>query len=327
MNFDSDLRGIVESYFTSEGIRYESSDGLSRLAVRYFEMRIRRIPPVPRTVRFSTEIHSSLGELARETDIAKADKASEAWGTVFYLRHLFVEGESVLPYLSRRVEDAAKPDTLLWDWGIHHLHLGRHPGDSGFVRRSDYLLFVIVTDTEAFFVDVRAHTDPENLLWFRQDLLQIVHSNWPELIKPKVLHGVTGDELTDEQRKVLREKNTNFVMELGGKAVAPLGGGLMADGSSLWCKWWVMRLRWELKQHADHLNVNAAAVREALKEKGIDTNGGLHLKLALLDDLNLPSDLIQSLQEENSLSKDLCRMGFLIVEATTLTPIAVRIET
>ena len=122
-------------------------------------------------------------------------------------------------------------------------------------------------------------------MWFRQDQLRIVHSNWPELIKRNVFHGVTGGELTDEERKVLREKNTNFVMELGGKAVAPLGGGLMADGSSLWCKWWVMRLWWELKRHTGHLNVNAAAVREALKENGIVTKRGLHLKLALLDDL------------------------------------------
>ncbi len=101
----------------------------------------------------------------------------------------------------------------------------------------------------------------------------------------------------------------------------------MRDGSSLRCRWWVMRLRWELKQHADHLNANAAAVRKALKEKGIDTSGGPDLKLALLDDLNPPSDLVQSLQEDNGLSKDLSRMGFVIVEATTLTPIAVSIET
>ncbi len=329
MNFDADLRDIIESYFASQGIRYDDSDELSRLAVRYFEMRIRRIPAVPRTVHFSDELHSSLGELARETDSAKAAKASEAWGTVFYLHHLFAEGESVIPHLSRRVEDAedpAKLDRLLWDWGIHHLHLRRHPEGSGFVKRSDYLLFAIVTDTEAFFVDVRPHNDPENLLWYRQDLLRIVHSNWPELIRPNVLRGVTGGDLTDHQRKVLRDKNTNFVMELGGKAVAPLGGGLMADGSSLWCKWWVMRLRWELNQHTDHLNANAAVVREALKEKGMGTNGDPHLKLALLEDLNLPADLVQSLQEEDSLSKDLSRMGFVIVEATTRTPIAVRIE-
>ncbi len=224
MNFDADLRDIIESYFASEGIRYESSDELSRLAVHYSEMRIRRIPAVPRTVHFSNEIHSSLGELARETDSAKAAKTSEAWGTVFYLHQLFVEGESVIPHLSRRVENAATQDPLLWDWALHHLHLRRHPEDSGFVKRSDYLLFAIVTGTEAFFVDVRPHTDPEKLLWYRQDLMRIVHSNWPELIKPNVLHGVTGDELTDQQRKVLREKNTNSVMELGGKAVGARRG-------------------------------------------------------------------------------------------------------
>ena len=297
MNFDADLRDIFYSYFVSEGILYESTDELGRLAVRYFEMRIRRVHSGPRTVHLSNEIHSSLGELVRETDTAKRDKAAEAWRTVFYLRHLFVEGESVIPFLSRRVEDATKEDPLLWDWGIHHLHLRKEPDGSGFVRRSDYLLFVIVTDAEAFFVDVRPHTDPEGLLWFRQDLLRIVHSNWPELIEPNVLSGETGDQLDDEQKKVLRGKNTNSVMELGGKAVASPGGGVMADGSSLLCRWWADRLWWELRRHRDYFAVGTAEVKKALEEKGVGTKGGLNLKLVRLDSLNLPAKLVRSLSD------------------------------
>lgn len=325
VNFDNDLRDIIEGWFASEGIRYNGSDDLSRLVVRYLEMRIRRIPSVPRKVHFSNEIHDSLGKLAREMDPARRDRALEAWGTTFYLWHLFVEGEPVIPFLSERVQDARTRDPLLWDWGIHHLHLRRELGNSGFVKRSDYLLFAVVTDAEAFFVDVRPHTDPEGLLWFRQDLVSIVHSNWPELIDLNVLHGVTGDNLADDQIKMLRHKNTNFAMELGGKAIAPLGGGMTTDGGSLLCRWWADWLLWEIERHRNYFVNDIAAVREALEKKAIDTEGGLNLKLVPVDDLNLPVELARSLQEDDCMSKDLCRMGFVIVEATTLAPLAVEI--
>jgi hypothetical protein len=38
-----------------------------------------------------------------------------------------------------------KLDGLLWDYGMHHLHLRRIVDTDGFVERSDWLLFAIVT--------------------------------------------------------------------------------------------------------------------------------------------------------------------------------------
>ncbi len=122
---------------------------------------VRRIVPAPRSVYLSNEIHESLGRLLREPNLVQREKATEAWGTVFYIRHFFTEGSPVTPYLSRGRMSSTSKDQLLWDYGLHHFHLSRRLEQSGFVERSDYLLFARVTEVDAFFVDIRPHHDPE----------------------------------------------------------------------------------------------------------------------------------------------------------------------
>ena len=189
VNLENDLKDIVRDYFSQRGITYKDGNKTSDFAANYCEMRIRRIDPVPRHVHFSDELNDTLGRLANETDSPEREKAREAWSTVFRLWHLFTTGGEVTPYLSKRVKDATKSDPLLWDYGMHHFHLRGGVEESGFMKRSDYLLFAIVADDAVFFVDIRKHRDPKNLQWVRQDLLRIVHSNWPDVTKPYVLRG------------------------------------------------------------------------------------------------------------------------------------------
>ena len=181
---------------------------------RYLEMRIRRIESVPRKVHFSEEIHDSLGSLSRETAPKGPEKALEAWGAVFYLWHLFESGDTVMPFLSKEVNNTEpkKPDGLLWDYAMHHLHLSCEDDGDGFVKRSDWLLFAIVADRDVFFVDVRKHKDPERqgFEWVRQDLLDIVHNNWPELTESRLLHGVTGSKVSNAEKLAIRRKNANL---------------------------------------------------------------------------------------------------------------------
>jgi len=219
MNLPSDLQHAICSEFSRQGISYPGGADLARLASRLFEMLIRRIEPVPRQVHLSNEIHDSLGRLSRKMD----EGASEAWTTVFYLRNLFECAKTVLPHLSKGVGDTdpKNPDGLLWDYGMHHLHLGRNVKTDGFVERSDWLLFAIVVGQDVYFVDVRRHADPERLQWVRQDLLSIVHRNWPELTESRLLRGVMGTEVTDTQKFELRRKNVNVVHEIDGRVIAP----------------------------------------------------------------------------------------------------------
>ena len=325
MSFKSDLVDIVKQKFEKTGICYDDNMDVCGLAACYFEMLNRRIVPIPRAVLFSEEIHDSLGKLTRETEVKQREKATEAWGAVFFIRYLLTEGKNLNGFLSRKIDSATgerSRDGLLWDFGMHHFHLSKKvEASSGFVKRSDYLLFAIITQEHAYFVDVRPHRDPQNLGWDRQELLEIVHLNWPELIDANILQGVKGTVVTDEQKKELRRKNTNHVPELGGNAVAPLGGGTMGDGSSLVCRWWAMKLLHEISCHQDRFDTQPSDLRSALEDKGLGKAGEMEFELVLLDGLNPSDELIDSLREDQCLSRDLCQMGFAVVERTTRSPI------
>lgn len=307
----------------SEGIDFEDTGDPSDIAARYFEMRIRRIDPHPRCVHFSCELHRSLGELARETNGDRLDGGLEAWRTAFYLRHLFISGGRVTPHLSKGVSDSTTKDGILWDFGMHHFHLSRKLNKSGFVVRSDCLLFAIVTAKDAYFVDVRKHRDPDDLLLVRQDLLHIVHANWPQLTNTYVLPGVSGTILTDEEKRELRRKNINHVQSVQGHAIAPLGWGTDLAGGSTLCRFWGDKLVHEIEQHESIINSHHAEHQTRFMAKGIDVSEDMKFQLVPLENFDQQDDLIEELQKYDCLSRELSQMGYVVVEATRRTPIVV----
>ena len=259
---------------------------LDRLTARYFEMCMRRIQPGPRRVHFSDEIHVSLGELSCQ---GKDD--TSAWDprrAVFRLRQLLIDGANVNGFLHRTIRRADGFDGLLWHYGMHHFHLGRETDKDGFVERSGYLLFAIVTPLDAYFVDVRRHPVRHSIGWVSQDLPRIVHSNWPKLIEKSVLNGVSGVDLTDEQMRELRLKNCSYAMNIDGRAIAPLRHGT-AGGSSMLCTMRASKLMNTLRYYAEVLRNEEArnAVVQNMRARGIDVGSTLECELALLEDLTL----------------------------------------
>ena len=286
-------------------------------------MRIRRIVPVPRKVHFSEDIHDSLGELARNNDPKRRAQASEAWATVFYLRHLFESGGDVMLHLTERVNDTEAIDGLLWDYAMHHLHLSRNVGENGFVERSDWLLFAIVADQDVFFVDVRPHTDPERLQWVHQDLLDIVHSNWPEFTQNRLLHGFAGTTVTDVEKWELRRKNVNLAHEVGGQAIAPLGLGTTADGHSISRLFLAGTLLYELEQHQICLDSLTDELRAVFVEQGMPEDAQMDFKLVRREELNMTTDQSAEMCAVEGFSRDLWLIGFAIIETNTRSPIFV----
>ena len=317
MDFLSDLTQAVVTEFTQQGISFPQNSDPAHLASRYLEMRIRRIEPIPRKVHFSEEIQYSLGDLARNNDPKSSAKAMEAWATVFYLRHLLESGGTVIPYLTDQVNNTETTDGLLWDYAMHHLHLSRNVRKNGFVERSAWLLFAIVADQDAFFVDVRPHADPNNLQWVRQDLLAIVHSNWPEMTASRVLHGVTGDTVTDIEKRELRRKNGNLAHEVGGRAIAPLGLGTAVDGHSISRRFLAYKLLHDLEQQQRLLHEQADELRAAFVEIGMAEDAEMEFKLVRKGDLNVSANQVTELCSINGFSRDLWLLGFAVIETNT----------
>ena len=317
MDFLSDLAQAIASEFTRVGISFPPDADPDHLASRYLEMRIRRIDPTPRKVHFSEEMHYSLGDLARDNDPKPSAKAMEAWATVFYLRHLFESGETVIPYLTKWVNKTETCDGLLWDYAMHHLHLSRNDGKNDFVERADWLLFAIVADQDAFFVDVRPHEDSEHLQWVRQDLLDIVHSNWPELTEGRVLHGITGARVTDTEKQELRRENVNLAHEVGGRAIAPLGLGTASDGHSKSRRFLADKLLHELEQQQRLFYEQTDELRAAFVEIGMAEDAQMEFKLVRKGDSSLSADQVTELCSIDGFSRDLWLLGFAIIETNT----------
>ena len=319
MTFKSDLTRIIRAWLDQEGIPHDPLIDADTLVTGYLEMLNRRIVSTPREVHFSDEIHDSLGKLRQETRAEQRDKAAEAWTTVFFIRELLTQGHNVNRFLSRRIKDFGKADGLLWDWGMHHLHLNRTIESDAFVERSDYLLFVIVTEDDGYFVDVRTHRKRGNLEWVRQDLLRIVHSNWPHLMTGQVLPYATGEALTDEEVKELRRKNANYASAIADEAFLPIGGGTMADGSSAACRVAALRLLSGIAALQDYFDSNHLEV-DALTSAGIDGERA-GLELVPLDSIEQPEEVRQALRDDSSVYGSLVQFGFVIVDAETRRPV------
>ena len=325
MNFLGDLREIIASEFANQGISYPEHADVDCLAQRYLEMQVRRVSQRPRKVHFSDEVHDSLGRLVKGTDSELSPRKRESWGTVFYLRHLFEAGASVLPFLSDKIKDSESTDGMLWDYGLHHFHLSRKPGRVGFVKRSDWLLYARVTDEDVYFVDVRGHRDPEHLEWVKQDLLSIIHSNWPELMEPFRMKGVKGDQITDPQKKELRRKNTNLIHEIGGNPIMPLGMGMTADGHSMLCRFLADKLLNEIIFHQSYFDNEPGTLHATLASEGNETSPA-KLRLVKLEDLEWTPDQVTHLLASDNLETGLARTGFGVIESATQTLVLVNFQ-
>ena len=326
MDFKSDIAAAIKKHFAENDVTYDASAGANRLVRLYFEMRERLIEPHRRAVLISEETHDSLGALSRETRTGRRDAAHDAWRATFRIENTLRNGGNVVPHLSRKARNADYSDGLLWDYAMHHFHLSTKVGSNGRVERSGYLLFAIVSEDAAYLVDIVKHNDPQgdtkNLKWVRHRLLEIVAANFPELLDPVIFRNVTPFErITDEQKKELRRKNALVIVDVGGKTIGPLGGGMTSDGHSafyLMKAIWFMRLIEDIEELVSR---EPEAVLSSCERAGIDTTNGIRLKLARLKDLDYTRELIEKLQTGDNAFGSLARHGYAITDGSTSIPL------
>ena len=312
-NFTSDLVEEIKGLFHKLGIRYGPDPGdPSRLAAQYFYVRFRMISAKPRLVHISKTLESRL--LTMDSN----------WTTlVNVIKDHFQAGGRVSKFLSKRIFDATFNDGLLNDYRIHHFHLSDKLDKGGFfVKRSDMLLFALVEESDAFFIDVVPHPDDRTAVdfgWTRQDLLTTINSNWPQLLEPHIAGGISGDILTDAQKKVLRQKNINVVHQVGDEAIFPMGGGVTSAGTNM--LWQVLgdKLIYEIENLQRYCETQPSDIRTALKNQGHDLTEDMEFKLVLFDEFDASDGRGQSIQG------NLKGSGWGIVEVTTGTVVDLRL--
>lgn len=178
-----------------------------------------------------------------------------------------LNGESLLPYMSKKYKNASYNDGLLNDWNIYHFHLSNTFEKDGMATRSDFQLFAYVTENDMYFIQVYRHNAPQ--LYCKRELIEIINSNWSELLEDFQLKGVCGlkESLSDEQYKKMRKANISMVVELEDNRVYGLiGGGYASDGSSLQAiresNYWCNRMREIQKIIKTNINILSTVIEK-----------------------------------------------------------------
>lgn len=215
MDLRSDMEKIARNILIAKQYNKDEVEALSDPLKTLIEHKIASIPVQKWKVFFSKEFRCPK---EYETALKKLTRKIEI-------------GEDINPFLSTRRDKTDMKDSLLYDWGIYHLHLTNQYNKNGYPKRSDYLLFVFCDKEKMYFIQVYPH-HPNPFI--KEELLRIIARNWPQLLSPLYLDdGHLTEIITDEKRARLRDYGALTLVEFDGKIYFPLGGGYTSDGSSI----------------------------------------------------------------------------------------------
>lgn len=250
-----DWRRIMERVLTNWGHTVPPTASLQDVCIQFFNLDHRLVSSVPRSVEISQEFICP-PDLQHGLNI---------------VRKKIEDGEDLTPHLSKGIlRDGL--DGLLNDWGINHLHLGTELMDDGrFMKRTGPVLFVRFTRDTAYFIGVAEHGN-----WTNQELMRILHRNWPESIERYRMDiGGLGQNVTDADFQALRGNPRrgqgghvqSFVEVEPGAVYFPLGMGYATDGTSLAVTMKVDDCLVNLRRYEEHVKQNLHVFLNEVRSK------------------------------------------------------------
>lgn len=216
MNFLDDWHNEMIEEINQAGLRFSDNLAKDYLIIRYFTY-LRKLGS-----KKSLNIHKS-------REFVCPDEYQDGLQDI---EEKLKQGEDISPYLSKDADKLVN-DLMFNDWGVIHLHLGKELEENGqYIKRTGPLLFLYFKEDNAYLINIFPHQN-----WTKKEVLQIMYSNWPELIKPYIMTGVQGLEpgYSESQHLKLRKKGYNVMLELedenGEKfAMIPPGMGIASSG-------------------------------------------------------------------------------------------------
>jgi hypothetical protein len=213
INLFSDWIDIIKSELNTEGYTTTNLEE-DKISILYFALKKRLINQKPRRILISQEFSCPI-ELANGLEL---------------LKQKIISGDNIRPNQSRLLKNISIKDGLLFDWDIHHLHLGTTIENDGFINRTGPLLYARFDEENAYFLNIEEHG-----AWTMQEFLKIIHRNWPESIEEFRIKGAVGLEknFSDGDLKDLRNAQINSLIELepGAVYLGP-GWGIVSSGDS-----------------------------------------------------------------------------------------------
>ena len=195
------------------------------LLLAYLTWKRRHVSAVPRQIKFAQGLLISSAYLQFKVVIDEIVRKIET-------------GDSIYGHLSTAVLPSKilnKPDSLLSDWGVHHLHLSleQHHKTPALLGRTGPVLWVIFTLETAHLIGVFPHKPGEP--WVEDEVLETVIREWngagvyTKSLRPMGLETT----VTLEKRKQARKHGWNALIEVDNHTWIPafmtMSGHSMAD--------------------------------------------------------------------------------------------------
>ena len=219
-DFVRDVAVRCADMLSAAGFAYQAANDRDTIRT-YASVKHRRIATRPRNVHkaaYTVPAHLVPGE---QQLIEKVKSGGDLW-----------------PHQSRQIGNAAVEDGMLNDYGIQHFHLGTVPDPKhpNLIQGTCELLFAVVKENDLYVLGIFDHKASS-----KQDLLNIIQANWPELIDPYTLKGGEHMEVlglrrnyTDEEVLKLRKVGINaLTQEADGSVRLGPGGGITPNGKSM----------------------------------------------------------------------------------------------
>ncbi|ACB85093.1 hypothetical protein [Natranaerobius thermophilus] len=188
----------------------------------------------------------------------------------------------ISPYLSTRAKQL-KDDGMFNDWGVLHLHLGNNLDNRGYIERTGPILFAYYNNQEkaAYLINIYEHGN-----WAKKDVLQIMYDNWPWVLDPFKLNGVsavTPDFEEDEHLK-LRKSGGNILINLQDEKgnllpIAPPGWGITTAGTSVADVMIYQKLVQEIQDLEKLVKENTEKIIKQMRQQGVIAPEGPNFKL------------------------------------------------
>lgn len=265
IDFYRDWKDLLKRRLLEEG--FKKDDLSTDVCFQYFNYSRRLISPLPRKVRISKEFHCP--ENLREGLDLIIEKIKN--------------GVDLKPHLSKGILNLNYHDDLLNDWGIHHLHLGTIKDNSGFFRRTGPVLFVRFDNKCAYIINVMRHGS-----WAKQEMIRIIHNNWPESVERFQLVGVSAANpaLTDKQYKEARHSHSIVLVEGGkGTVYGPLGMGYSTSGHSLEVSRTCDSIAIRLRDYEKFIKEHISTLVNEMIERGKDVGDNFNFLLGIENDI------------------------------------------
>ncbi|WP_209369598.1 hypothetical protein [Priestia megaterium] len=220
MNLLKDLNGILQAELNKLGYRQIQKKDTHNLLAALFNVQDKTVSVKRRRVYISEEL--------------KVKEVEEPYNDYLkQIRNKFKNGKDINPHLSGGSTKLYKKDPLLYDWGIHHLHLNNKLNSKGLIERSDYLLFFILKEDVVYFIDVSKHKLEDRTEFSQQYLLGIVKRNWPYLLEPFKLPVTLSRKNDDKAHSLLRGAGIATFVDVDGEAYGLMGGGISSAKTNL----------------------------------------------------------------------------------------------